>query len=364
MLISELLEKLETVAPLSLAQDWDNVGLLLGDPQREFKKALITLDVTPNAVNRALEIGAGLILSHHPLFFKPISRINDPLLLKLIENRIAVISLHTNLDVAPDGVNHALATKLGLQVTDYLTPEQGGKWYHLSVTVPIGHTNKVAEAVFAAGGGRIDKYTGCSARHQVTGTFEAGVGAKPFIPGTLDQPRSTVSEEELEFMVGENALSSVISAAKNSHPYETPLIYWFPVTNPNPTYGLGLIGKLPCDLSLAEISKMVSKRLNCPHPKLWTAGKLPSAKIGKIAICGGSGAVVLNSAKRSAELLITGDVKYHTLLDSRIPIIDAGHFFTEYPVLETLQNRLQGWSVPCEILPMREHEYWQQMVED
>ncbi len=363
MLISELLDKLETLAPLSLAQDWDNVGLLLGDPQREFKQVLITLDVTPNAVNKALEIGTDLILSHHPLFFKPISRINDPMLLKLAENRIAVISMHTNLDVAPDGVNQALAKKLGLQVTDFLTSEQGGKWYHLSITVPIGHTNKVAEAVFAAGGGRIGKYTDCSARHQVTGTFEANEGAQPFIPGTLGQPRTTVSEEELEFMVGEDSLPAVIAAAKNSHPYETPLIYWFPVASPNPSYGLGLVGKLPVNLSLTEIAQLVSQRLNCPRPRLWTAGVDHYARMEKIAICGGSGASFLKSAECSAELFITGDVKYHDLLEARIPIIDAGHFYTEYPVLETLQSHLQRWGAPCETLTMEEHEYRQQMVD-
>lgn len=363
MLISDLLDKLETKAPLALALDWDNVGLLLGAPNREIRKVLITLDVTPNAVNKALEIGADLILSHHPLIFRPITRISDPLLLKLAENRIAVICLHTNLDVAPEGVNHALAAKLGLEVSGHLSGEQGGSWYHLSVTVPAGHTDRVAEAVGAAGGGRIGKYSYCSARHPVTGTFESGADAKPFIPSTPGQRRTTVGEEELEFMVDENSLKAVRAAIQTSHPYETPLVYWFPVASPNPTYGLGLIGKLPDSLSLEEIAKLVSERLRCKHPRLWTAGLDSAEKIGSIAVCGGAGASVLPAAESSADLLITGDLGYHVLLDARIPVIDAGHLFTEYPVLETLQKWLSEWNVPCATLPLEEHEYTRQLLE-
>ncbi len=363
MLISELLDRLETLAPLSLALDWDNVGLLLGDPRREIHRALISLDVTPNAVNRALETGADLILSHHPLIFRPLKRINDPLLLKLAENRIAVISLHTNLDVAPDGVNQALAAKLGLQVTGHLSSEQGGLWYHLSVTVPAGHTDKVAEAAFAAGAGRIGNYSSCSARHQVSGTFEAMTGANPFIKTDPGQPRQRAAEEELEFMVGENPLQEVITAVRHSHPYETPLLYWWPVANPNPTYGLGLVGTLPQELSLAGIAELVARSLGCPRPRVWTAGLEPSTPIARIAVCGGAGASVLPAAERSADLLVTGDISYHALLDSRIPVIDAGHFYTEYPVLDTLHRWLTGWNLPCEALPLEDHEYWRQMLD-
>jgi len=363
MQISELLALLETKAPASLALEWDNVGLLLGDGSRDFHKALITLDVTPNAVDKALEIGADLILSHHPLIFRPLKRIGDPLLLKLAENRIAVICLHTNLDVAADGVNQALAEKLGLRVTGLLNSEQGGKWHHLSVTVPIGHTNKVAEAVFAAGGGRIGNYSSCSTRHRITGTYESGEGAKPFIPGDPGQPRTTVSEEELEFMVDEASLGQVIAAVKSVHPYETPLIYWFPVASPNPGHGLGLVGNLPAAMPLGEIAQLVSERLRCPHPKLWTAGLDPSTRIERVAVCGGAGASVLKNAGGSAGLFISGDISYHALLESRIPVIDAGHFFTEYPVLETLRRWLTGWNLPCEVLPLEEHEYWRQMLD-
>ncbi len=359
MLIKDLLEKLEGLAPSTLALDWDNVGLLLGDPNREFKKVLLALDVTHNAADMALEEGADLILSHHPLIFRPLKRINDPLLLKLLENRIAVISMHTNLDVAPDGVNHALAAKLGLRVTGHLTSEQGGKWHHLSVTVPIGHTDPVAEAVFKAGGGRIGNYSGCSTRHRITGTFAAEEGAKPFIPSAPNHALTTVSEEELEFMVSENVLRDVISAIHKAHPYEVPLLYSFPVAEPNPANGLGLICELETPKPLNEMLEYVSQCLGNPRPKLWTAGLKASNPVSKIAVCGGAGSSIIKNAEGRADLLITGDIGYHAMLESRVPIIDAGHFYTEYPILETLRKKLEGWGVSAQAMPMEKHEYRQ-----
>ncbi len=361
MLIKDLLEKLEAWAPSSLALDWDNVGLLLGDPSREINRVLLTLDVTHNAVDLALETGAKLILSHHPLIFRPLKRINDPLLLKLLENRIAVISMHTNLDVAPGGVNHALAAKLGLRVTGHLSSEQGGKWHHLCVTVPIGHTDQVADAVFNAGGGRIGTYNDCSTRHRITGTFAAQEGSRPFIPSAPNHALTTVSEEELEFMVSQDVLHKVMSAIRQAHPYEVPLIYSFPVSEPNPANGLGLVGELDAPQSLKNMLEYVSQKLGNPHPKLWSAGRDTSSPVSKIAVCGGAGASIIKSAEGRAELLITGDIGYHAMLESRIPIIDAGHFYTEYPVLDTLKTKLADWGVSAQVLPMENHEYKQNL---
>lgn len=363
MLISELLGFIEGFAPLSLALDWDNVGLLAGDPQGSFTRALITLDVTPNAVAKALKTGCDLILSHHPLIFKPINRINDPLLLKILENRISVICLHTNLDVAPQGVNHALAEALGLEITSRLTSEQGGKWYRLSVFVPADHSGKLSEAVFQAGGGRIGNYVSCSTRRQVSGTFQPLPGARPFLENPDSAGLTTVDEVELEFMVDEAKLRSVLASIRAVHPYEMPLLYYFPVAEGNPAYGLGLVGKFPSPLSLEDICKLVSQKLGCPHPRLWTAGLALETKIERIAVCGGAGGSVLKNAARVADLVITGDVNYHALLESSLPIIDAGHFYTEYPVLEYLKCQLASLGAECVVLPREEHEFRQNYLD-
>ncbi len=361
MLISELLKYLETFAPLSLAMDWDNVGLLIGDPSREITRALVTLDVTPNAVQKAVAMGADLILSHHPLIFRPLSKITDPLLLSLLENRIAVICLHTNLDVAPHGVNQALAEALGLESTEILSAEQGGKWYHLSVAAPVSHSGAIAAAAGDAGAGRIGNYARCSSQHEVTGAWTPLPGARPFIGSA--ESSATQTEIELEFMVDEAVLPAVLQAVQSAHPYETPLLYYFPVSNANPAYGLGLVGKFPETLDLLQIVDLVRQRLHCPQPKLWTAGRDPQSRAERIAVCGGAGSSILKQAARSADLVITGDIGYHHLLESAIPIIDAGHFYTEYPVLNYLQVLLEKHGLLCEVMPMPEHEYSRNLVE-
>lgn len=260
MLISELLNHIENFAPLSLALDWDNVGLLLGAPDRGVGRVLVTLDVTPNAVRKAIETGCSLILSHHPLIFRPLANFTAPLLLQLAEKRISVICLHTNLDLAPYSVNHALADALDLQVLSSLCP-----------------ANKLSD------------------------------------------------------------------------------------TDPEPS--LGLLCRFAEPHTLAQITRIVSQRLLCPHPKLWTAGRDPGTVVESIALCGGAGSSLIPDAERCSDLLITGDVSYHRLLEASLPIIDAGHFYTEYPVLGYLQNRLTDLGLACEVLPMQEHEYRQNYLE-
>ena len=357
MLIKDLLNHIETFAPLALALDWDNVGLLLGDRAATVNKALVTLDVTPTAVDKAIERGCDLIVSHHPLIFRPLKSLTDPLLLKLAARGIAVICLHTNLDVAPYGVNHALADALGLQVTGRLSLETGNRWQHISVTVPPAKAEDVARAAFAAGAGRIGNYGSCSTRHPITGTFLPGQGAHPQLEQPDPQGLSRVEEVELEFMADSLCLPQVLQAIRAAHPYETPALYHFPVANANPAYGLGLLGEFVPRLSLGEIRELVSDKLDCPAPRIWTAGLDLAAPVGTVAICGGSGGSLLNDAQRQAELFISGDLSYHSLLDSRIPLIDAGHFHTEYPVLGYLQKQLRSQGLEAVILPREEHEY-------
>jgi dinuclear metal center YbgI/SA1388 family protein len=361
MFIEELLQHLNEFAPFSQASDWDNVGLLVGDAKREVKRVLICLDLTFRSMQKALEIEANVILTHHPVIFHPIKNITDPFLLSLIEHQLNVISLHTNLDVAPQGTNYALAKVLGLEELELLSCVQGEKWFHLSVMVPLNYTENVADAVFQAGGGKVGNYVYCSTRHSVTGTFKPLAGAKPFISSKEGNKLNQVKEEELEFMVQESRLFDVISAIKKSHPYETPLMYYFPVATPQPLFGLGMVGILPNPLPLSEISIWIKDKLGCPQPKLWTAGLPLSTPIKKIAICGGNGSSLIKAAEQSAELYITGDIGYHSLMETKIPIVDAGHFYTEYPVLEILQQQLINWNLESFVLPQKECEYWQNM---
>jgi len=354
MRINEILNHIESFAPLALAMNWDNCGLLLGDPHNEVSKVFITLDVTPRAVDLAIEAGAELILSHHPIIFRPLTRITNPLLIKLFEHRIAVISLHTNLDVAPGGVNHALAEKLGLKVLEHLSPETGDNWQHLSVTVPADHAETLKRAVFAAGAGLIGSYDSCSTTHPVEGSFRSLPGSEPFIQGEGIQ---AVQELELEFMVDGSRLDAVLKSIASVHPYQTPALYHFPVSNSNPAYGLGLICSPSQPLDMLALRDLCRDKLGCPDPRLWTAGKDVHAPLERIAVCGGSGASLIAAAGSKAQIYISGDFSYHSLLDSRIPLIDAGHFYTEYPVLEVLADRMTEIGLDSVVMQMDEHEY-------
>ncbi len=358
MLIAEFMRFIETFAPLSLALDWDNSGLQVGDPKREVTRVLISLDATPNTADKAIELGADLILTHHPLLFRPLKQLTDPLLLKLIEHKIAVVSLHTNLDTASYSVNHALADKLGLIPLRHLQPETGNRWQHLSVLVPPASADGVAQAALAAGAGRIGNYDSCFSRHDAQGSFRPLPGANPHSQAPDAAGITTTAETELEFMVDSGVLTAVLRAIRASHPYETPLFYHHPVSDPNPAYGLGLVCRWEQPLSLKQIAELARERLQCPHPRLWTAGRDLDFQPASVAICGGAGASILGSAGREADLAITGDIGYHSLLESPLPILDAGHFYTEFPVLYWLKGRLEQRGIPCSVLPMAEHEYY------
>lgn len=342
------------LAPKGLAMNWDNVGLQVGAPDWQTDKVLLTLDVTSSVVEYAIKHKYDLILSHHPFIFKPISAVTRPELLTLIEHRIAVIALHTNLDVVPQGVNHALAEALGLKVKGYLSSETGAKWYHGSVTVPPLYADRLMEAIHTAGAGRIGFYDSCSTKHEVCGTFRPLQGSNPLL-GEHGKSEK-VDEIELEFMVDSFNLNAVKQAIASAHPYETPAVYFVETEDANPAYGLGLICELNKAVSLTDFAKTVKTRLQAPFVQLWTAGKDESMKVKTIAICGGAGGSLINTAIGKADVFVTGDINYHAMLDSRIPLINAGHFYTEFPVLKLLQKLLQAEQIDTSIFPLKKHE--------
>jgi dinuclear metal center YbgI/SA1388 family protein len=360
MQVSEILELLNKLAPKGLAMSWDNVGLQVGAPDWQAGKILLTLDVTESVVQYAIKHKFELILSHHPFIFRPINAVTRPETLTLIEHRIAVIAMHTNLDVVPQGVNYALAEALGLKVKGYLSSETGAKWYHGSVTVPPLYADRLMEAIHTAGAGRIGFYDSCATRHEVAGTFRPLQGSNPLL-GEHGKTEK-VDEIELEFMVDSFNLNAVKQAIASTHPYETPAIYFVEVENANPAYGLGLVCELPKAVSLKDFAAKVKTRLQAPYVQLWTAGKGESSKVKTIAICGGAGGSLINTATGKADVLVTGDLNYHALLDSRIPLINAGHFYTEFPILNKLQDLLKEEKIAASVYPLKNHEINQNLL--
>ncbi len=359
MNIQEFYNKLSNQIPTSLAMSWDNVGLLIGDGQQELNKILITLDVTPNAVEKAITEKCNLIVSHHPIIFGKINKINNPLFLKLIRHNIDVISMHTNLDVVAKGVNKVLAEKIGLNNIRFLSNESGNKVYWGKIFVPKWECEDLIKAITEAGAGVYENYSNCVIETQVIGTFKPQLSSKPF-KGTIGKVEQ-VDEIELQFRVDFTKKNDVVAAIHKAHPYETPVYHFYEIDDNNTNYGLGMLGELKDEMMLEDFAKHVKEKLGAEFVKLWTAGK-DNTPIKTVSVCGGSGSSLLGKATRLSDVMVTGDVTYHTMLDSSLPIIDAGHFFTENLIVACLADLFTYWDIDNCVLYPCEHEIKHQKI--
>lgn len=343
---SQVIQILKKLAPEDLAQDWDNVGLLVGSFSKDIDKVLVTLDVTPQVVDEAVKKNVDLILSHHPVIFKPLKnlRLDNPqnrMLATLLKHDIAVYCAHTNLDVAINGVSDVLAAKIGLSQVEVLQKTAEEKLYKLVVFVPEDHTQKVRDALGDAGAGFIGNYSHCTFRTPGIGTFKPGEGTNPYIG---EQAKlSEVKEDRLETIVPENILSRVLHAMVEAHPYEEVAYDLYPVVQNGVSQGLGRIGWLEQETVLAEFVQLLKQQLEISFLKI--VGNLED-KVKRIAVCGGSGGSLISTAhKKGAQVFITGEISYHEAQlakDIGLALIDAGHWATEVPVLSYLQKYLAG----------------------
>jgi dinuclear metal center YbgI/SA1388 family protein len=327
-----------------LAEDWDNVGLQVGDPGASLAKVMVALDPSLSAIEAAQAAGAQALVTHHPLLFRSIKRLTPEdavgqVLWSAVRSGVAIISAHTNLDCAVDGLNSWLALRLGVEQNVPLQPV-AGNYLKLVVYVPCGHEQKVAEALFSAGAGQIGAYDECSFSSQGEGTFRPGPGTNPFA-GEVGQ-REKAEEVRLETIVPKHRLARALEKLQRAHPYEEVAYDLVPLQNQVPGAGLGRVGRLEEKTTLDDYTARVKEALGCDHLRLVGAG---SKQVHKIALCGGSGAGLLHAAHRQgADVLVTGDVKYH---DARlaeeldIALIDAGHFATEKLMVEEVVASLQ-----------------------
>lgn len=340
----QVIEAMERLAPPRLARDWDNVGLLVGDPTARVERVLVTLTVTREAVAEAVRLGAGLIVSHHPLWLKPLRQVRldsavGRLLQQLLAHGIAVFAAHTNLDAAPGGVNTCLAQALGFQEWRVLQPWEYEPLYKLVVFVPRGHEDTVREALGQAGAGHIGQYAFCTFQSPGTGTFLALAGANPYIGqvGELEK----VAESRLETIVPASRLAQAVDKMLAAHPYEEVAYDIYRLENRGQEYGLGGVGRLVAETTLATLATRVKEALGT-QVKVYGD---PDRRIEKVAFCGGAGGDLAAAASAAgAQVLVTGDVTYHQVLEALgmdLAVIDAGHAATEAPVLEPLAQYLQ-----------------------
>lgn len=344
--VRDIASRMEEIAPPELAAEGDNVGLLLGDPDREVERVLLALDVTGEVVREAIGRGAGMIISHHPLIFRPLRRLvhNDPvgrLATELLQNGIALYSAHTNLDCCQEGVNAALADSLGLKEVRPLRPFSP-PFYKLVTFVPPDFLDRVREALFDVGAGVIGRYLNCSHSVLGEGTFRPQKGASPYFGREGVEER--VKECRLEVLVEGGRVAAALDALSEVHPYEEPAVDVYPLNNPGRVYqtvGMGRLGFLEHPLSLAELAERCRSALGCRRVRLFGE---PGLRVSRVAVCGGRGGFLVPEAAGKADVLVTGDVDHHQALDALgrgLALLDAGHYHTERPVLARLKGLLE-----------------------
>ena len=336
---------MEELAPPAWAESWDNVGLQVGAPDRPVQRVLVALELTGGVVEEAIAGQAGLIVVHHPAIFKPWKalRFDTPAgrrIERLVQAGIGLYAAHTNLDQAAGGTNDTLAASAGLTDHQVLFKVGEEKYLKLVVFVPRGHEDAVRDALAQAGAGHIGNYSHCTFQAPGTGTFLPLEGTNPFIgqQGKLEY----ADELRLETIVPESRLRKAVHAMLGAHPYEEVAYDVYPVANPGPERGHGRIGKLAEPVTLGALAERMKQQLGLTG--LAMVGD-PDKLVTTVAVGAGSGGMLIpHASRRGADVLITGDVKYHDAQDAAdagLAVIDVGHYNSEVIVVKPLAQYLR-----------------------
>lgn len=351
MRIRELTGYLEQIAPLSYQESYDNSGLIVGQPDREVHKALISLDCTEEVIDDAIAKGCDIIISHHPILFKGLKKFNghtyvERVVIKAIKNNIALYAIHTNLDNVLGGVSSKIAEKLSLGSQAILAPKRD-LLKRLVVYVPRTNVEDVRNALFEKGAGHIGAYDQCSYNTAGYGTFRPLEGADPAVGKVGEQER--VEETKIEVVFPAFKERDILVAMFAAHPYEEVAYHVIELENTIRQVGSGVIGNLAEPMDAATFLSYLKERLNL---QVIRHTKLLNKKISRVAVCGGAGGFLLNDAKRSgADIFITADYKYHEFFDAEddIVIADIGHFeseqFTQELLLDIIRKKFANFAV-------------------
>jgi len=347
MKVKDVAKQIEKIVPLGLAQDWDNVGLLLGSADKDVKRLLLTIDVTNEVLAEAKRLRTDLIVSYHPIIWDGLKKITAEgptgAIYELIRSGMAVFTIHTSLDAVEGGVNDGLAEIVGIKdgkpIGDYVNPPAGEN-YKLAVFVPIESAGKVANAVFTAGAGAIGNYSHCGFSSQGQGTFLPLEGARPAIGkrGTLEK----VPELRFETIVPEDRLAKVITAMRNAHPYEMPAYDIYKLANEQDRFGLGRMGTLAKPTQLSNIIAKIKR-----HTGARAVGIVgPQKRLVRTAAVGaGSCGKLINLViAQNADLYVTGELKHHQALaaqEAGLTCLCLSHTVSERFALKKLARQLQ-----------------------
>jgi dinuclear metal center YbgI/SA1388 family protein len=331
--ITDILACLDAAYPFSWAISEDRVGLQIGDHQAEVSTVLVALEATQAVASEAQALQAQLLLTHHPLLYQPAYDIREDrpagkLLAALVRAGVAVASCHTNLDLAPQGMNEHLAHQLGLTDLEVLAPVRQDAWLKLVVFVPVGYEDQVRVALTDDRVGVIGRYADCSFAARGQGTYRPLAGAQPFHGEVAALSRA--EESRLEVLVPESQVASTLARLKAAHPYEEVAYDLYPLANRGLTLGFGRVGSWPAGLAWEEVVDRVKAVFAVSGVRVW--GR-PPAIVSRLAVCGGSGGDLIAPAQaQGAQVYITGEVRHHQAVpgpEEDFAIIEVGHFASE-----------------------------------
>lgn len=342
MKIQDLIQFLETLAPPSLQESYDNAGLLVGNGETKFTKAIVCLDAVEAVVDEAITKGANLIIAHHPIIFGGLKKLNgknyvERTVIKAIQNNIAIYAIHTNLDNVLAGVNSKIGEKLGIQTPKILLPKLA-LLSKLVSYVPLANKDAVLQALFDAGAGDIGNYSEASFSTEGIGSFKGNDVSTPVI-GQKGE-RTYVKEARIEVLVQNHLQSQVMKALFSNHPYEEVAYEWIPLGNTHQNVGSGMIGNLDKPMLIEDFFRMIQQNFKVPVIK---HTPILNTTIQRIAWCGGAGSFLIGEAKKQgAHVFLTGDCKYHEFFDAdnQLVIADLGHYESEQYTSELLIEKL------------------------
>jgi dinuclear metal center YbgI/SA1388 family protein len=344
-LISEVVSFLNSQFPPSLAEDYDNVGLLVGDATQIVSGVLISLDCTEDVLEEAVTKKCNMVVCHHPVIFKGLKKITgnnytERIVIKAIKHNIAIYACHTNLDNMLLGVNNVIANKIGLINRTILAPKYNAL-SKLIVYAPIAETESIKTILFAAGAGQIGNYAECSFATQGIGTFKPNEMSNPKI-GQANGPREQINEVKLEFLVSNFNTNNVLKALNTLTYYEQKAYELIPIANTNQDIGSGLLAELPEAMDNEAFLKFLQQKMQL---KCIRHTPFLNKKIKKIALCGGAGSFLLNNARAAgADAYISADFKYHEFFDAdnTILIADIGHYESEQFTSEIFYEKIRN----------------------
>jgi len=351
MKIKQILTILEEMAPLAYAEDFDNVGLLVGDQENEATGVIVCHDALKSVIEEAITKKCNLVVCFHPILFSGIKKITgknyvERSILKAIKNDIAIYAIHTALDNHKNGVNKIFCDALGLKKTKVLVPKQNFIQKLVTYTIPE-NVEQVRNALFDAGAGKIGNYEDCSFNSQGIGTYMGNENSNPEIGERFEFVEAP--EIKIEVTFEKHLQNKILKTLFAKHVYEEVAYEIYDLQNAHQNIGLGMIGELENPMSETEFLTFVKNKMQCGGIR---HSALLGKSVSKVAVLGGSGSFAIkNAIQAGATMFLTADLKYHNFYEAenQIVLADIGHFeserYTKNYIVDFLKEKITNFAI-------------------